>query len=276
MSVALRNYLRKMNLNKMENTFFLKTSDAHCLKILIELLSKIVNVGCFVLTQNGIELNIFDDDRSIRVNLDLPYENFNLYKLNKERLNIGLNLNHLSKLLKCVKKRDTLILSIKEDNPEYMIVNILPKDSSLSCTNLIQIQNTQYINMENICYSEFPKPIVISSVDMQKIIKNVNSNKAKLQVKNSIAQIIYTMFFDYDSVEKFSEDVQIPDTEIEISSDLLFRISKITALSSNLQIYIGEPLIFRTSVGSLGKISIGIKSLDQLAKDNETDEEDNQ
>ena len=54
----------------------------------------------------------------------------------------------------------------------------------------------------------------------------------------------------------------------EFSTEQLCRITKLAGLSTNMQIFPGKPLLFKSNVGSLGKISIFIKSKEQL--ENET------
>ena len=70
---------------------------------------------------------------------------------------------------------------------------------------------------------------------------------------------------DSDSEEE-EEDVRYTDT---FNTDQLCRIVKISGLSSNIQVFLKEglPMLFKTNVGNLGKLSIFIKSKSQLEND---------
>ena len=85
--------------------FKAKTSDSHVIKILIELLQNNIKKGCFVLTSNGLSFRMMNVNKSILFDLFLDAKNFNSFKFKeKEPIFIGLNLNHLYKMIKTIKK----------------------------------------------------------------------------------------------------------------------------------------------------------------------------
>ena len=70
--------------------------------------------------------------------------------------------------------------------------------------------------------------------------------------------------------EEIDEDSTEPATEYcqDFLTEQLCRITKLSGLSSNMQIFPGKPLLFRSNVGSIGKISIYIKSKEQMESEN--------
>ena len=66
------------------------------------------------------------------------------------------------------------------------------------------------------------------------------------------------------------EDKDATEYEQEFVTDQLCRITKLSGLSTNMQIFPGKPLLFTSSVGSLGKISIYIKSKEQIDSESYT------
>ena len=65
--------------------------------------------------------------------------------------------------------------------------------------------------------------------------------------------------------------------EATFATDQIARITKLAGLSTTMQIFptTGLPLLFRTSVGSLGKISVYVKSKEEIeAEANPVAEED--
>jgi hypothetical protein len=70
---------------------------------------------------------------------------------------------------------------------------------------------------------------------------------------------------------------EIEDGDMQNSSDeyseefntaCLASITKLAGLSNNMQIYPGNPLLFKSSVGSLGYIEIYVKSKNQIETEN--------
>ena len=82
-----------------------------------------------------------------------------------------------------------------------------------------------------------------------------------------------------DSDHEEDEDNTIEYNK-DFDTDQLSRITKIAGLSTNIQIYPkkGKPLLFKSTIGSLGKISIYIKSKDLIENENnilESDDDSN-
>ena len=62
-----------------------------------------------------------------------------------------------------------------------------------------------------------------------------------------------------------------PEYRATFSTDQLVRITKLAGLSSTMQIFPASkdlPLLFKSSIGSLGKISIFVKSQELVEKEN--------
>ena len=75
-----------------------------------------------------------------------------------------------------------------------------------------------------------------------------------------------------------SEDDEEDDKKEEFCQDYvteqLCRINKLSGLSSNIQIYTGKPLLFESSIGTIGKIAIYIKSKEQIETESHTIDSD--
>jgi len=80
-----------------------------------------------------------------------------------------------------------------------------------------------------------------------------------------------------DSDSESEEDKEEDEYNEDFETDQLTRITKLAGLSQNMQIYPKQdlPLMFRSSVGALGKIEIYIKSKAQVSDESRTiDSED--
>ena len=127
--------------------FKAKSHEAYCIKILAELLSNNIKTGCFVLDEKGISLCMMDHHRSILIDLILHAENFALYKFSmNKKLYLGINLNHFHKMLKSIKKKDSIELFIDDKNTTELAIKVIPKENN----NLHQIEITVCLKMKVI------------------------------------------------------------------------------------------------------------------------------
>jgi len=259
--------------------FKAKTQEAYCLKILAELLANNLKSGCFEIDDNGIVLIMMDHNRKVLINLNLSSINFSTYKFNSpEKLYIGINLNHFHKMLKSIKKKDNIELSINSEEPNDLYIHVIPKDNTRITTSSIKIQNIQTLDITMPV--GYGKPIIIPSGEYSKMLKdlgslggNIKGNIIKIQSKNRQIEFACNSAGILKRKVKFGEaDDSCADDELkeedeyseEFSSDLLCRITKLAGLSSQIQIYPGKPLLLCSNVGNLGKIHIYIKSKSEI------------
>jgi proliferating cell nuclear antigen PCNA len=267
--------------------FKCKTGEAYHVKVLAELLTNNLKNGCFNVTEEGINLRMSDQPRRTLVDLDLYSENFSRYKfkLNSKKLCLGLNLNHFHKMLKSIKKKDSLELFISEDNPNELSIKTIPKENTRITTSGIKIQKIQ--NLESDIPLGYGKPVVIPSPDFQKMCKELSSI-GSTNIRIEATDYYIDFIADADDILKRrvrlgENDADSDDEDMDtlyvatFTTDQFTRISKISGLSPNIQIYTGKnnlPLMFRTSVGSLGKVSVYIKSKELLEKETSYDSDD--
>lgn len=259
----------------MSLIFKCKSNEAYCIKILAELLSNNIKTGCFVIDDTGIYLRMMDHHRSILIDLNLNANNFQVYKFNSKKIYLGINLNHFHKMLKSIKKKDSIELFINEETPNDLGIKVIPKENNRVTTSFIKIQNVQ--NLDINIPTGYSKPIIVSSSEYQKLVKEMSSIGSTLKVLSKNYSIEFSCnaggilkrtvqfgeIFDDDPTEKDGGEY-----EQEFVTDQLCRITKLSGLSNNMQIFPGKPLLFTSSVGSLGKISIYIKSKEQIDSEN--------
>jgi proliferating cell nuclear antigen PCNA len=259
----------------MSIRFNCKTSEAYYIKVLAELLTNNLKTGCFEVDTNGIFLRMFDHHRKTLVDLSLDAENFTIFRFkNESKFSLGLNLNHFHKMLKSIKKKDSLELFIEPNNSNELGIKTIPKENTRVTTSGIKIQSIQ--NLEIDVPSGYRKPVIVPSTEFQKMCKDLNSiGSTNITV---IAKNFHIEFIaDADGILKrkvsFGENQENYDYESDednieeykatFATDQLIRITKLAGLGTNMQIFSGTknlPLLFKSSVGSLGKISIYVKS----------------
>lgn len=271
----------------MSTLFKCKSGEAYQIKVLAELLTHNLKNGCFDVTEDGLNLRMFDQPKKTLVDLELQAENFSVYVFKGDgKMCLGLNLNHFHRMLKSIKKKDSLQLFIDSKTPNELGIRTIPKENTRVTTSGIKIQSIQ--NVETDIPLGYGKPVVVPSSDFQKMCKELSSiGSSNIQIRSSGFHIDFIA--DADDILKrqvrlgenddSDDEDSVHDSsyyEATFTTDQFTRISKIAGLSNTLQIFTGNknlPLLFRSSVGSLGKISIYIKSTELL--DRETNKSDN-
>lgn len=269
--------------------FKAKTHNAYIIKILAELLQNNIKTACFEIDVNGISLCMMDHHRTILIELYLESENFTLYKFkSKDKLFLGVNLNHFHKMLKSIKKKDSMQLFINDDAPNDLGIKVIPKENNRITTSFIKIQGIQTLDID--VPTGYGKPIIVPSSEYQKMCKDMAhiGNMINIVAKNFHIKFIcnaggvmkrHVDFGETCDSDDEDEEKTAVEYNQEFDTEQLARITKMAGLGGNIQIYPmkGLPLLFRSSVGSLGKISIYIKSKDLIEKENcvfDSDEED--
>lgn len=255
----------------MSKIFQCKTNEGHIVKTLSELLQNNIKSGCYEITSSGINMRITDANKRILIDLRLNHENFVLFKT-KKTISIGINQSHFYKMLKSIKKKDSITLFIDEETPLDLGIEIVPKEKNRVTTSFVKIQNIQNLDID--LPSGYEKPILIPSNEFQKMIKDMNNIGNIIQVRSKFRQVNFKC--DAESVYKrevlFGEhdlEYEFPEIVQEFDTEMLTRISKISGLNTTMQIHQckGLPLKISSTVGNLGVIDIYLKSKDQIEED---------
>lgn len=265
----------------MTITFKAKTQEGYSIKILAELLQHNLKTACFEIDKNGVKLRMTDTQKRILIDLQLDYENYSIYKYKlSEKSYLGINLNHFHKMLKSIKKKDSIVLFINDIAMSDLGIEVLPKEKNRVTTSYVKIQSIQNLDIE--LPEGYEKPIIVPSNEFQKMIKDMTniSNTIGIISKNYQIKFVCDAGSVYKREVVFGEtddddDDDYDDTEEysdEFDTEQLSRIIKMAGLYPTMQIYVkkGLPLLFQTNVGGLGKIRIYIKSKKQMEERNYT------
>jgi proliferating cell nuclear antigen PCNA len=265
--------------------FRAKSQEAYCIKIIAELLANNIKTGCFVLDETGISLCMMDHHRRVLIDMKLDSESpgFSLYKFQGKKMFIGINLNHFHKMLKSIKKKDSIELFIDDVSITDLGIKVIPKENNRITTSFIKIQSIQNLDIDLPETSN--RPIVVSSSEIQKMLKDFGNIGSSLTVTSKNFKIKFSCnaggilkrnveFGEGDEDEEEVDDSTSREFCQEFNTEQLCRITKLSGLSNNIQIYPGKPLRFSSNIGTLGKISIYIKSKEQLDSEQYTVESD--
>jgi proliferating cell nuclear antigen PCNA len=251
-----------------------KTREGYSLKVLAELLQNNIKTACFEVDEKGIRLRMMDTHRTILIDLELDADSFSVYKFRPdEKLYLGVNLTHFHKMLKSIKKRDSIQLFIDDESPTDLGIKVIPKENNRVTTSFIKIQNIQ--NLDINLPDNYSKPVIVPSGEFQKMCKGLThiSNVTHITAKGFLIRFSsdaggvmkrFTEFGETEDSDGEEDDSKNDDPEYaeDFDTEQLTRITKLSGLSTNMQIYpkSDNPLLFRCPIGTLGKISIYLKS----------------
>lgn len=265
-----------------EYLFKCKTNEAYVLKILMELLHHTVKLACFQICPTGIYLRMMDSNQKLLIDCVLKSENFNLFYFNpmveNQTINIGVNLNHFYKMLKSIKKRDSVVLYIESGKTSDLGIKIIPKDFSRITISLIKIQTIE--NLEIELPNPYSNSILVSSNEFCKMCKDMISISSTINVRAKKFHIgfysdIHSVFSREVLLGNYQEDIQDDETFIyeEIfDTEHISRILKISGLHTSLNLTFEERMPFNimSKIGSLGTISLYLKSKKQIEEEQYT------
>lgn len=248
--------------------FSAKTQEGDVFKVLIELLQQIIKTGCFEINEQGIFIRMMEQQTKFLVNLELGAHNFNMFEV-KHPLYVGVNLSHLYKILKSIKKKESLMMFIDEKDPQSLQIVVHSQDRSHQSHSTVQIQPVQKISVN--LPGPYSNPVIVSSGEYQRTLKDMNNiNNSVLRVRlqkyclhlSNKADNVYSRTVRFGELS--DESPFIYDEEFDI--EYFTRIIKISGLNKNIQIHGSEnlPLFIKVAVGQLGFLSIFIKSRKQM------------
>ena len=251
--------------------FKARTDQGYIIKVLSDLLQYNIKVGCFVIDKTGIYFRMSDTHQRKCIDISLIGENFITYEVNTpNKIFIGVNLIHLFKMLKPIKKKDSIEFIKDTEDSDILDIRQISSGSGKVTTSSLKIQNIQ--NLEIELPSDYVNYIPIPSSEYQKMCKDMENISQTVQIRATEKSITFKadMTHVYARSIVFGESPDSPeiynqvfDTE-ELNN--LKRISGLGVTSGNIHIFCqkNRPILLRTNIGTLGKINIYIKSKEQI------------
>jgi proliferating cell nuclear antigen PCNA len=252
--------------------FRAKTSEGFNFKILGEVLHNTLKTISISITQRGIFSKMIDAHKRLLVDIRLFATNFSQYTLDSPTdLLFGVNVSHLYKIISSLKKKDSLILQIDAESPNELQIIVTPRERDHTEVSRISIQSIQSLDIE--VPEHYGHPVHVSSSKFQKMCKDMLNIGKEVHVYGNERFAIFECETPgiYKKQIQFGEDQSEQETTTDDSkcihyrfdAEQLVRVSKIASLCSLLHVFLSDalPLLIRAQVGSLGSISIFIKSV---------------
>lgn len=271
----------------MTIVFKAKTNKGFIMKTLAEILHSNTPDTSLKLTSSGIRIQI-TNEKSYAIEVFLDREKFNIYKFkgtgkNKDEPRyVGINLNHFYRMLKTVKKTDSVKLFIDDDrDPLELGIEVIPKENNRKTVNFVRVIENRKIIHFDIAETK-GDPVIVSSSEFQKMCKGLSiADTTRVTMKGrrvrftSNGDDILTSYTDLgepdDSDDEAESDEKEEEFDAEFETEQFTKNSKISGLSTDLQIArtVDGELLLRSDVGNIGTISICLKTKEELEREAE-------
>jgi proliferating cell nuclear antigen len=280
----------------------LETSQTTAIKILIDTLSSIVSDVKFTFYPYYMEKNTSEEETelmseqkttkqigglvmkelnksgSILVYSKLDADKFDKYKYsyNKKRITIGVNLDNLLIILKCMSNLDKMTWALDDEDINKLIIileNTDKKEKKIFRLNLSDLDEEK-IEVDTI---EFPYSAYFPSSDFHKYCKDMSLITEKIEIKCTNNKVS----FGIKGAEICDADFEISESNgglsIEVNTDNKNEIvqgifslkwlnvfTKCTNLSPQVILYLKNdyPLIIQYSVAALGVVKFVLSQKD--------------
>ena len=262
-----------------------KESDAFVIKVLGELISNVVKWAPFTVNEKGISLNQRDERNEQWIEVFLNKENFHVFKC-EQPINFLVNSMTFYKMLKTIKKKDTINIFITADDPLRLGITVEQATEKNKVTTYIKISynRPEDIQLGNEMMS-YAKPLIISSKEFQKMkILHAISKEIKLFSNNGELKFLCDAGEIYSreliiNTEDDDETDSLPNNyEQTYNTQCITQLTKCAGQSGNtVHLFIQRelPLKIRMRAGNLGEMVIYIKSKEMLELETEEENEKN-
>jgi len=240
----------------------LQTVQSTVIKTLCDVLKETLNDINFIFDETGMRVMAMDGSHVALVHLKLMSKNFEQYYCQK-RVQVGLNMSHLFKIIKTVTTMDYITFFIKTDNQHEFGIQIENADKN-TCT-------TFHLKMLDIDEEEISIPdiaiesmITMPSNDFQRMCRDM------INISDLVTMTSYSNTFTLTCEGDFaSQETQIGEANHgltfsncnesitgKFSLRYLNLFTKSTNLSNTLEIYLKKdfPLMLKYNVSNLGDI----------------------
>lgn len=258
-------------INNVNYLFKAKTKEAFVFKVLGELLANTLKFAPFKINETGIYLRQTDHKRHQLLDVGFQKEKFTVFKC-ASPISFIVSSTNFYKMLKNIKKKDSVMIYIKESEPDKLGICVEQGDDSNKVSTTIKIT---YNQVEEIHLPDgYDNPIIMNNKEFQKM-KNLH-NISKTILINSLPG--YVRFF-CDDGDLYSREITIGEIDEEeknsepyeqtFFTQHLTQLTKCAGQSGNVQVFVHNdlPLKIKMNLGNIGELLCYIKSREMIEEE---------
>jgi len=247
-----------------------KTVQTGAIRTLKEALKCILVEMSLIFDSNGIRMIAMDNTKTVLVHLRLYADKFEKYSYNHntDKFVIGLNTDHLYRIVRTATNDDTITFYVEENDSNTLGI-LLEDGEKRQITkyklNLLDRDESDYEIPEN----EFNTHVTMPSLDFQKICRDMTLLGAKtVEIMNIGSSLTFSCKGHFasrttvmgDSASEFSIQKRSTDEIIKGDYSLphLVLFTKCTNLCNNIEIHMKNKyfIMIRYVVANLGDIKL--------------------
>ncbi len=189
-----------MNTNTNKRILYLKTGYVIPLKTLTEVLSNVLTETTWVFTAPdpkdpekfaGLEIATADTSRTIFIRVQLAAKEFDPYYCKYDRLELGVSLINLYKLLKSVDKDDTMSLYVEENDRQNLIIEIENQEKKSKTFYKLKLMDLDQ-QPKKTAKIEYDIKITMPSTEFHKLCREMNNIAEYVDIQCTSKNIIFT------------------------------------------------------------------------------------
>ena len=239
------------------------TVQSNALRTLIEVLKDVLNDINIVFDSTGIKIMTMDGSHVALIHMKLDADKFESYKC-ENRINVGLCVGSLFKLMKTVGNCDTVAMFIKESCPNELGVKIDNADKNSSTTFMLKLLD---IDNEDLAIPDVDINCIITmpSNDFQRMCRDMSNIGDTVEITSNDEGLWFRCDGDFAKQEtligerKHGLIFNKKDNDVITGKYALKYINlftKSTNLCNTIELYLkpAYPLILKYNVANLGEI----------------------
>ena len=254
-----------------------KTVQTGAFRTLVEALKCILVEMNLTFDKEGIRMVAMDNTRTVLVHMRLNASQFEKYTCNTDTLVVGLNTDHLYRIIKTATNDDTMTLQVDKDDSNHLKIILENGEKKQVTKYSLSLLDRDEPNID-MPSTEFSARITMPSMDFQKMCRDMTLLSAKtVEIKSVGSSMIFDCKGQFasrttimgDSENEFSIQKEVRDEIISgiFSLPHLVLFTKCTNLSNNLELFMKNDwfLMIKYVIANLGEIKLCLMPCSSVA-----------
>lgn len=247
----------------MAYLMYFKTVQSNALRTLIEVLKDVLNDVNIAFDNTGIKIMAMDGSHVALIHMKLNAEKFEEYQCD-EKVNVGVCISSMFKLIKTVSNSDTVSMFITKENPNELGIKIENADRNSSTTFMLKLLDIDSDDL-NIPDVDINCIVTMPSNDFQRMCRDMLNIGDIVTITSNEEGLTFKCEGDFATQETIIGETMhglsfYKKDDMEISGKYALKyinlFTKSTNLCNTIELYLkpNYPLILKYSVANLGEI----------------------
>jgi len=249
----------------------LRTVQAVAFKLLVEALKELLTDVNIEFDHTGMKIMTMDTSHVVLVHLKLDADRFESYYCDG-KINVGVNMLNMHKLIKTINNNNTLCLFIDRDDVNHLGIRIDNTEKNSRTTYKLNLLDLDYTEI-TVDPTNFDDVVTLPTTDFQKICRDMHNIAEFMEIRSIQNQLIFsckgdfcsqeTVIYDADQSQSQQQLMQQAESDIVqgvFSIKHLVLFTKCTNLCATMDLHLRNdyPIVLKYNVSSLGSIRLAL------------------